>query len=193
MTFDGDNLRVILESGVTTLDAQDFYSRWKDFAKTNGNAKYPLVFLTDGGNPVLGALDNAPYFFFQNNNGWRIRPPEEDINILVTGNLVPQDDTLGTTGMVVPTLGAFTTLVVGIQPITQKVDRVAPLVWAEVAEAGLTYEEMVRLVASVMFGISSGGGGTEIAFRDFADLKDRIRATVDANGNRTGFTTRDGT
>lgn len=120
ITFDGPNLRIILESGVFVLDAEDLYSRWKDFSKTGDNSKFPFAFDDSfGGNPLPGALEAGPYFTFRNDFGWRLRPPEEDINITLTGNLIPFDDTLGATGIVVPTLGAFTTAIIGIQPVTQ--------------------------------------------------------------------------
>jgi hypothetical protein len=39
---------------------------------------------------------------------------------------------------------------------------------------------------SVLAGKSSGGGTATIIFRDTADGTDRVTATVDADGNRTG-------
>lgn len=60
--------------------------------------------------------------------------------------------------------------------------------WTEVIESGYTAAEILRLLASVMAGKSSGGGGATVTFRDAADSKNRITATVDANGNRTAIT-----
>ncbi len=57
--------------------------------------------------------------------------------------------------------------------------------WTEVIESGYTAAEIMRLLAAVMAGKSNGGGGTTINFRDLADTKDRITATVDTNGNRS--------
>jgi len=50
-----------------------------------------------------------------------------------------------------------------------------------------------KLALSVLAGESSGGGTTTIVFRDIADTKNRISATVDASGNRTAVGTRDAT
>jgi hypothetical protein len=50
-----------------------------------------------------------------------------------------------------------------------------------------------KLTLSVLTGKSSGGGTATVKFRDIADTKDRISATVDANGNRTAVGTRDAT
>lgn len=49
----------------------------------------------------------------------------------------------------------------------------------------------MKLLLSVMTGKASGGGTTTSVFRDLADTKDRVSATVDANGNRTAIGTRD--
>ena len=44
---------------------------------------------------------------------------------------------------------------------------------------------LFRIAAAVLFGKSTGGGTTGIAFRDLADTKDRVSATVDSNGDRS--------
>lgn len=62
-----------------------------------------------------------------------------------------------------------------------------------VVEGSTSFVESVRLLLSVLTGKSSGGGTTAVLFRDIGDTKDRISATVDANGNRTAVGTRDGT
>uniref|UniRef100_A0A6M3IK96 Uncharacterized protein n=1 Tax=viral metagenome TaxID=1070528 RepID=A0A6M3IK96_9ZZZZ len=50
-----------------------------------------------------------------------------------------------------------------------------------------------KLILAVLTGKASGGGTTTAVFRDIADIKNRISATVDANGNRTAVGTRDAT
>lgn len=149
-TFDGVNLRITLESGVPTLDTIDLYSRWKDWVKTDNNSKYPIAFSSEAGAPVTGALDQAAYIRLRNDNGWRLRPPEENINILVEGNLIPGDDTLD---IVVPTLGAFTALVLGLQPIAQATagsspTAIASAVWSDPSAVNLK-EDMVRMLGLV--------------------------------------------
>jgi hypothetical protein len=57
-------------------------------------------------------------------------------------------------------------------------------------EAGLTMRQALRIAIAVLAGKSSGwpaGGASEI-FRDTNDTKDRVTATVDADGNRTAVT-----
>lgn len=116
-TFDGPNLLIILDSGVTEVDVEvDLYSDWKEFFKTGTNSRFSIAFRTEGGSPVSPTSNSGSYFYLQNQDGWRIRPPEEDINITVSGNLVAEDVTLP---IVVPTVGDFTALVLGLQPISE--------------------------------------------------------------------------
>lgn len=58
----------------------------------------------------------------------------------------------------------------------------------EVVEGTLTFRQMLRLFMAALANKSSGGGTTSIAFRDVADGKARISATVDSSGNRTAVT-----
>lgn len=58
----------------------------------------------------------------------------------------------------------------------------------EEVEGTLTHRQILRIVLSVLAGLSTGGGTSTLNFRDVADSKNRVRATVDANQNRTGIT-----
>lgn len=57
----------------------------------------------------------------------------------------------------------------------------------DVVEGTLTYEDFLRVMMAALSGISNGGGTATINFRNIADTKNRIQATVDANGNRTAM------
>jgi hypothetical protein len=57
--------------------------------------------------------------------------------------------------------------------------------WARQVEAGFTAEELMRLMAAALAGKISGAATTEVSIRDVTDTKDRIVATVDADGNRS--------
>ncbi len=52
-------------------------------------------------------------------------------------------------------------------------------------EGSFTMRQLLRLMASALFGKASGGGTATITFRDLGDSKNRITATVTANGDRT--------
>jgi hypothetical protein len=65
---------------------------------------------------------------------------------------------------------------------------VGQAVWEFIVENGLTAEDVMRILLAVNAGQSTGGGTTEITFRDQADTKDRVVATVDSSGNRSALT-----
>jgi hypothetical protein len=118
-TFDGDTLTITLDSGVTEVDVRDdIYSPWKEWAKEGTNIRYPLAFRPDGGAALSAIINQGSYFFLNNSAGWRIKPPEENITIYLTGNLAVEDTTLPAT---TPTIGAYTTAIIGLQPVTQGV------------------------------------------------------------------------
>ena len=58
----------------------------------------------------------------------------------------------------------------------------------DVVEGSLTLRQILRILLAGVAGESTGGGGSTINFRDVADTKNRISATVDANRNRTAVT-----
>jgi hypothetical protein len=58
----------------------------------------------------------------------------------------------------------------------------------EIVEGTTTFRQLLRLYAAALHGKVAGGGTTLVKFRDLADSKDRITATVDTNGNRTAIT-----
>lgn len=59
--------------------------------------------------------------------------------------------------------------------------------WTEVIESGYTAAEILRILASVAAGKSSGQPSSPV-FRDLGDTKDRVSGTVDGSGNRTSVT-----
>ena len=56
----------------------------------------------------------------------------------------------------------------------------------------ISLREAVRIFLSVLSGRSTGGGTNTLSFRDLLNTKNRVRVTVDANGNRVAIITRDG-
>lgn len=55
-------------------------------------------------------------------------------------------------------------------------------------ETGYTVRQTLRLVAAALCGKLSGANTTEVTIRDITDAKNRIVATVDADGNRSAVT-----
>lgn len=64
----------------------------------------------------------------------------------------------------------------------------ADAVWDEAVDGSTTARESMRLHNSALGGKASGLGTTTAVFRDLADSKARITATVDTDGNRTAVT-----
>lgn len=58
----------------------------------------------------------------------------------------------------------------------------------EVVEGTTTFRQMLRGFASALMGKASGLATTTAVYRDIGDTKDRLTATVDADGNRTVVT-----
>lgn len=58
----------------------------------------------------------------------------------------------------------------------------------EVVEGTVTLRQALRLLLSFVGAKVSGGGTTEIIFRDIGDTKPRITMTVDADGDRSAVT-----
>lgn len=60
-------------------------------------------------------------------------------------------------------------------------------IFSEAVEGSLDLEEVLRIMLAALAGKSTGGGTTSVAFRDQADTKNRIAATVDSSGNRSAM------
>jgi hypothetical protein len=58
---------------------------------------------------------------------------------------------------------------------------------AGITDGSYDLQEMTRIMFAALAGKASGGGTTTNKFRNSADTKDRITATVDAIGNRTAI------
>jgi hypothetical protein len=119
VTFDGVNLLIILDNTDLIVDVEtDLYSEWKEWSLLSDNLKFPPAFRSVGGDPLTPGIDLGATFFLNNADGWRIKPAESSETYSVIGNLAPEDSSLPLT---VPTDGAFTVLINGLQPVTQNV------------------------------------------------------------------------
>lgn len=75
----------------------------------------------------------------------------------------------------------------GLVVVDQTSALVAAILDSEI-ETGLTLKNALRLNTSVTSGKISGAPGPTIVIRNVGDTKDRVTATVDADGNRTAIT-----
>jgi hypothetical protein len=89
ITFNGFTKTITIghDSAVTTLDAVELYSRWKDWVAL-GNAQYlPAFSESVGGNDLGGGVGLGQYVFLNNDLGWRITGTAFDYEIRLTGDL----------------------------------------------------------------------------------------------------------
>lgn len=61
-------------------------------------------------------------------------------------------------------------------------------IWDEVAESTYTVRQLLRAFLAALANRTTGGGTGTCNFRDVGNTKNRIVATVDSSGNRTGVT-----
>ena len=196
-TFDGDNLVMTLDAVASQDVINDWYEPWKDWMLASPlNRRYPQLFFSEAGAPATATLDQGAYIRVNNTVGWRIRPPEQNIEINYTGNLVKQDDSLP---IFIPTIGSYSTQVFNIQPITTQVisgsgvteqDKTDIITgtWENALEGSMTAEQMMRIMAAALWGKASGLDTNSPVYRSIFDNKDRITATTDQHGNRSSVT-----
>jgi len=114
VTFDGANLLVTINPGVTTINlVTEFYSAYKNAVISGVGddlSKYPPLFLESiGGNDFGSGKNLGRFFIFNNADGWRIKPAEENSEVVIDGNLYP---VVVGTPFTVATTGAYTSRLV---------------------------------------------------------------------------------
>lgn len=113
ITINGDALLITLPAATPSIDVEaDLYSEWKKWTLLADNLRYEEAFTTEGGSPTIPGEVSGKNFFLRNDLGWRIRPAEEDAEVNFIGNLFRTDAALP---LIIPTLGAFTVLITGVQ------------------------------------------------------------------------------
>jgi hypothetical protein len=98
---------------------------------------------------------------------------------------------VGTAIANIGTVGGYVdTEVAAIKAVTDTLSlaAIADAVHDETTEAGMTHREAINIMLAALAGKSTGGGTNTIKFKDQADTKFRITATVTADGDRTAIT-----
>lgn len=86
VSFDPINKIIIVNEGIENLNfATDIYSAWKEWLIQRDNAKYEKAIRYIGGDPISDVQNAGTTFFLI--NGWRIKPAEQDGNLILTGNV----------------------------------------------------------------------------------------------------------
>ena len=136
--FDGDNLVMTLDAVVSQDVIDDWYEPWKDWMLSSPlNRRYPQLFLSEGGGPVDATQNQGSYIRVNNDVGWRIRPPEQNIEIIYTGSLLRTNDDLP---IFIPTIGSYSTQVFNIQPITTQI----------ISGSGVTEQDKTDIITGVL-------------------------------------------
>lgn len=76
----------------------------------------------------------------------------------------------------------------GLNNLPATPQAIASAVWAQTMESGYSAESIMRLNSAILLSKVSGAGTGAEVFRDIADTKNRVTASVDAQGNRTAIT-----
>jgi len=193
--FNGPDKLIVCKTGTTSLDIiADVYSEWKLWVMTDDNTKYLPALSGVGGDPINETINLGTTFFLEND--WKIKPQEDDHVLTVTGNLYTRDGS----SPFVATSGSYNvlismarsnlidTIVSGSGVTAQDKTDIKDAILDEVIDNSISFKNLLKIMFSVFAAKSSGGGTTEIKFRDIGDTKDRVTATVDSNGNRTAVT-----
>jgi len=186
-TVDTTNKLFIAKAGVTSFDVKvDLYSDAKEHWLADATAMGFLFPIRPvGGDDIVAGESSVPLYGFLR-DGWRIRPDEASHTLSVTGGILLVD---GGGDPFVDTVGAFTVRINYQQPVQAVAPQAAGLLdLPDGVESGLTMRQALRLTAAALFGKLSGAATTTVTIRDVNDTKDRVVATVDADGNRSAVT-----
>ena len=146
----------------------------KDFADTGydpATHKVAGVVLTD---TVTTYTGNTP----QTGDSYALANGVNGFVAIKTDTAAILDDT-GTSGVVVAAASKT-----GYRLSATGVDDI----WDEVMEGSTTARQSIRLANTANGAKLSGAATTTVTIRDIGDTKDRVTATVDANGNRSAIT-----
>lgn len=181
-TFNGATLRINMPATSPAIDVRtDLFSEWKLWVLDATNARFPQAFeAEEGGRSTVPGEVSGRNFRIRNDLGWRIKPAEEDGEVIYTGNLFPTDTSLP---IFVSTTGAFT--------VTNVIQR-SSLALVEQVSGGLTAAEGAQLDrAEIVYkiflnkGVTTdiGGGVKRIDFFDDDQSTIIDSVTISADGN----------
>jgi hypothetical protein len=176
LTPDFANKLILSDASITDIVA--FHEALRDIEQSDTGMLYPTVH----GYKKVDLGGGAYFHDLPFLNGWQLKFPTPG-NYTVIGNV-------GAT--IVPVAGVFVdrTKSAAFATVAGSGGSPGPTaadIWAHAID-GIPAEQLQKLFAAALLGKVSGAGtGTEV-FRSIGDTKNRITATVDANGNRTSVT-----
>jgi hypothetical protein len=192
--FDGATYTVTLDPLVPKPTAGSIYSDWKRWVLSGAGAGILPAFDVVGGDEIDASqgLFVGSYFFFRNDIGWRVKPPEQHGEYDIQGNFFPRAPStvwkLGTTGnfntsfdRTVSSLVTTKEVNTGSGVSAQDKTDIKNLIYGEAIENGETLVELLRLLRANAAG-SIAVNADEHRLKSADGLTDRIVATADATG-----------
>ena len=198
VAFDGDLKLIYVLEGTTTLDIRaDVWSAWVRWQERYQDEIYLLAMLRTGLETTPVGPTGDSYFLI---NGWRLVVDFSQVRI--SGILFSQDyETAYFTPITLqPQFAAEVSTIVNTVEVPVAVEAVIGVdsaelirdtILAAILESGETLADSLRIMRAESAGKVAVVGNT-VTFRDAADSKDRIVATVDEDGQRIAVTA-DGT
>lgn len=186
-TYDTANRRIILNAGVTELEAKsEFYSAAKyDWLTDDSLNKFRFPILSIGGQGIGSGKTISPYYSLA--YGWRLQFPMADMTVNILGNIItvegdsPLVDSPGSYHHVAQYTVSADSQTVGGNPITSED------IWGYQDDGVLTMAQKMQVFGAVLAG-KAIITGDNIIFRNIEDTRDTVDATT-ADGERTSVTT----
>jgi hypothetical protein len=173
-TFDGDAKTITLSTGTTSFSWGDAYSRWKDWANSDGPWA-SFAFHAIGGDDLGGGVRAGDYYFLQ--PGWTIVPQDADHVLIASGNgypSVPGTQMFGTrpgrTVQIQLSRSSLTqTLAVGSGVLPADITAIATATRDQILDDGTRFSG-----ANIDAAISESGGLTEEQAAALVELQLRV-------------------
>jgi len=198
-TVDYPNRRIYLSADTLGISVQpvDVYKEVRALRQNTPDHRKFLPLISARGNEAVGPT-NTPILTILA-NGARIVPFDASHTLTIGGTLVSIDENLAGPDLFdrAP-LSAATDVDISYRPPQVEVievesptaaTEIATAVWSMVLEEAFTAQDMQRLILAAVAGKGGPDGSGVFRYRDAADTKDRIEATVDGQGVRTAVTT----
>ena len=143
------------------------------------------------GTPVIDFDGSASTLALRNFNGGitlRNKTGAEPVSVDLNSGQIVLESTVSAGAIILRGVGKLTDNSTGTATVDAEYllgpTSIASAVWASVVDGTITAEQSLQLMNAILGGKRSGVGTTTEKFRDLADTKDRVTATLDAQANR---------
>jgi hypothetical protein len=181
-SFDGPERLITMTGSPYEIDVKDMYSRWKEWVKDTDEAKNEHAFVAIGGQDIDAVAGTKIPCYCYITNGWTIRPQELDHTLSVINGILLRE---GGGDPFESTVGGYNVRILYQQPV-QAISVGIGNLYPDLGNI----QAMRLLIDSLVLGkvIPPGALPGLLTIRDRDDTKDRVTATVAADGTRTPLT-----